>query len=72
MPSLRLHNGSGLKKPIPALSECTPAPRRPAPCRAAPASQASVLDKFKARDPPAAEFEEKLSKYSKVGEHASC
>jgi dynein heavy chain len=27
----------------------------------------SVLDKFKARDPPCAEFEEKLAKYTKVG-----
>lgn len=26
----------------------------------------SVLDKFKARDPSTAQFEEKLSKYSKV------
>ncbi len=28
--------------------------------------KASVLDKFKARDPSAAQFEDKLSKYSKV------
>ncbi len=38
--------------------------------------KAAVLDKFKAREPSCAEFEEKLAKYTKVGPrglaHATC